>query len=82
MAIQSVGAGGNPFVTSSNSAQTQQTQQAQQAQQARQAQQSQQAQQQERPRSEQRVERPEAVPPKPVTNALGQPTGTLINVAA
>jgi len=76
MAIQSVSAGSNPFVTSSTTAQTQQTQQAQQA---RQAQQTQQSQQQERPRSEQRVEQ---MPPKPVTNAQGQTTGTLINVAA
>ncbi len=75
MAIQSVSAGSDPFVTSSNTAQTQQTQQAQQARQA------QQVQQQEQPRPEQRVERSE-VPPKPVTNAQGQPTGTLINVVA
>ncbi|MDR1994428.1 hypothetical protein [Azonexus sp.] len=71
MDIQSVSAGSNPFVTSSNTAQTQQAQQAQQtqqAQQARQAQQTQQVQQQ--------------VPPQPVTNAQGQTTGTLINVAA
>jgi hypothetical protein len=76
MAIQSVSAGSNPFVTSSNTAQTQQ---AQQAQQARQAQQTQQVQQQERPRPEQRAEQ---VPPQPVTNAQGQTTGTLINVSA
>ena len=36
---------------------------------------------QEQPRPEQRVEKAEE-PPKPVTNAQGQRTGTLINVVA
>ncbi|MCL2525350.1 MAG: hypothetical protein FWF20_11185 [Betaproteobacteria bacterium] len=71
MAIQSVSAG-NPFMTSSTTAQTQQAQQAQQTQQTRQAQQ---------PQPQQRVERTEEAP-KPVTNAQGQRTGTMVNTVA
>lgn len=48
--------------------------------QASQTQQSQQAEKRE-PRPEERVEKKEE-PPRPVVNAQGQPTGTLINVIA
>ncbi|MDR2837512.1 MAG: hypothetical protein LBV49_02930 [Azonexus sp.] len=75
MAIQSVTASSNPFVTSSTAAQTQQAQQTQQARQA------QPTEQQARPQPQQRVEASQE-PPKPVTNAQGQRTGTMINVTA
>lgn len=51
-----------------------------QAQRTQQAQQSQQSERRE-PRAEERVEKQEEAP-RPVTNAQGQTTGTLINVTA
>ena len=74
MAIQSI--------TSSLSAYAGSGAQASQTQQARQAEQSQQARQAEQqPKPEERVDRKEETP-RPVVNAQGQPTGTLINVVA
>ena len=74
MAIQSV--------TSSISAYAGSRVQASQAQQARQAEQAQQTRQAEQqPKPEERVERKEEAP-RPVVNAQGQQTGTLINVVA
>lgn len=69
MAVQSVTSSVNAYAQASTS--------------ASQAQQSQQAQVAERrePRPEERVERKEEAP-RPVTNAQGQTTGTLINVTA
>lgn len=69
MAIQSVTSGVNAFGTVSS--QATQTQQAQQTQPL----------EQREPRPEERVELKEEAP-KPVTNADGQRTGTLINVIA
>jgi len=69
MAIQSVTSNVNAFTTVSP--QTTQTQQAQQTQQL----------EKREPRPEERVELKEEAP-KPVTNAEGQRTGTLINVIA
>lgn len=69
MAVQSVTSNVSAYVNTG--AQASQTQQAQQAQQA----------EKREPRPEERVERKEE-PPKPVVNAQGQPTGTLINVIA
>ena len=72
MAIQSVTSSISAYAN--GGAQTSQTQQAQQTQQAKQA-------EQREPRPEERVERKEE-PPRPVVNAQGQQTGTLINVIA
>lgn len=72
MAIQSVTSSVNAFTNVSS--QTTQTQQSQQTQQVRPP-------EQREPRPEERVELKEEAP-KPVTNADGQRTGTLINVIA
>ena len=66
MAIQSVTSSISAYAN--GGAQTSQTQQAKQA-------------EQREPRPEERVERKEE-PPRPVVNAQGQQTGTLINVVA
>jgi ribosomal protein L12E/L44/L45/RPP1/RPP2 len=67
-------------VTSTISAYVNSGAQAGKSQQAQQAQQAQQPETRE-PRPEERVERKEE-PPRPVVNAQGQQTGTLINVIA
>lgn len=72
MAIQSVTSNVNAFTNPGS-----QTTQAQQSQQTQQAQ----APEKQEPRPEERVELKEEAP-KPVMNAQGQPTGTLINVTA
>lgn len=69
MAIQSVTSNIGAYTNSAT--QTNQSQQTQQAQQA----------EKKEPPPQERVERAEE-PPKPVTNAQGQRTGTLINVIA
>ncbi|MDR2186540.1 MAG: hypothetical protein LBE62_00640 [Azonexus sp.] len=78
MAIQSVNASSNPFVTSSTAAQTQQ---ARQAEASRPVQQAQPPAQQMGAQPQQRVEAAQEAA-KPVTNAQGQRTGALINVTA
>jgi hypothetical protein len=72
MAIQSVTYAISTY--SSSNTQTSQTQQTQQAQQTQQV-------EQREPRPEERVEKKEE-PQRPVVNAQGQQTGTLINVVA
>ena len=72
MAIQSVTSNISAYAnTGTQASQTQQSQQALQAQQA----------EKREPRPEERVEKKEE-PARPVVNAQGQPTGTLINVIA
>ena len=72
MAIQSVTSNIGAYAnTGTQASQTQQSQQALRAQQA----------EKREPRPEERVERKEE-PQRPVVNAQGQPTGTLINVVA
>lgn len=68
MDIQSVTSNASAYTQASTISQTQQNQQAQ-------------AVERKEPRPEERVERQEE-PPRPVTNAQGQTTGTLINVSA
>lgn len=79
MAIQSVSSSIGAYQPSGT-----QLQQAQQNQQSQQTQSSQTSEVKEptEPRPQQRVERQEESQPKPVVNAQGQPTGTLINVVA
>lgn len=72
MAIQSVASSISAYANTG--AQVSQTQQAQQAQQTQLA-------EKREPRPEERVERKEEAP-RPVKNAQGQETGTLINVIA
>lgn len=71
MAIQSITSNVSAYTSPSTQTQIGQTQQAQQTQQA----------EKREPRAEERVETQEEKP-RPVTNAQGQRTGTLINVTA
>lgn len=68
MAVQSVSGNANAYASTLQSAETQRSQQARQV-------------EQREPKPEERVEKKEE-PPKPVVNAQGQTTGTLINITA
>lgn len=70
MAVDSVTNSSNAYASTLQSAEAQRSRQAQQTQQA-----------QPQPKPEDRVEKKEEQP-KPVVNAQGQTTGTLINVTA
>lgn len=82
MAIDSVTSSVSAYLSATTQPATQ-TNQARQGQQAQQGQQTQQSQAVEsKPRPEERVERKEEPPPRPVVNVNGQKTGTLISVTA
>lgn len=68
MAIDSVTSSSNAYTSTLQSAETQRNLQAQRT-------------EQQEPKPQERVEKTEE-PPKPVVNAQGQTTGTLINVTA
>lgn len=68
MAIDSVTSSANAYAATLQSPEAQRSQQAQRA-------------EQQEPKPQERVEKKEE-PPKPVVNAQGQTTGTLINVTA
>ncbi len=74
MDISSVSSGFNPYASSSQVSQAQSSSQTQEAQQTRQA-------EQREPRSDEMAERKEQAA-RPVVNAQGQTTGSLINVIA
>lgn len=68
MAIDSVTSSSNAYASTLQSTESQRNQQAQRT-------------EQQEPKPQERVEKTEE-PPKPVVNAQGQTTGTLINVTA
>lgn len=72
MAIQGISSGFNAYAASLQAGQTQQSAQNQDTAPV----------EQREPTPQERVEAKEEQPPRPVTNAEGQTTGTLINVTA